>query len=148
MSVQLQWAMRRPQIAGRTMVMALTLFIFNHLVLKSGARRQKKVMRKLTLSLLACGALALASCSTIATRSGVGVLYTGVTEGEMVTSNTVGTKVGTSSSIGVLGLVSIGDASIQTAANSAGIKKVSHVDAKKTSILGLFAKYELIVYGE
>lgn len=149
LSVQLQWAKRRPQIAERMTVMALTHFLLTILTLKKGALRQTgNIMRKLALSLLACGALALTSCSTISTRSGVGVLYTGVTEGEMVTSNTLGTKVGTSSSVGILGLVSIGDASIQTAANSAGIKKVSHVDAKKTSVLGLFAKYELVVYGE
>ncbi|MDE6795827.1 MAG: TRL-like family protein [Muribaculaceae bacterium] len=78
----------------------------------------------------------------------MGVLYTGVTEGQIATSNTLGTKVGTSSSTGVLGLVSVGDASIQAAANSANIKKISHVDIKKTSILGLFATYQTIVYGE
>ncbi|MDE5843288.1 MAG: TRL-like family protein [Muribaculaceae bacterium] len=66
----------------------------------------------------------------------------------MVTSNELGNKVGTASSIGVLGLVSVGNASIQNAANSAGIKKVSHVDSKKTSVLGLFASYKVFVYGE
>ena len=105
-------------------------------------------MRKAIISCAAFAVLTLASCSTISTRSGVGALYTGVTEGEMVTSNTLGTKVGTASQSGVLGLVSGGDASIQTAANSAGIKKVSHVDAKKFSVLGLFASYKIIVYGE
>ncbi|MCM1070136.1 MAG: TRL-like family protein [Alistipes timonensis] len=78
----------------------------------------------------------------------MGVLYTGVTEGQIATSNSLGTKVGTSSSLGVLGLVSVGDASIQTAANSAGIKKISHVDVQKTSILGLYASYKTVVYGE
>ena len=105
-------------------------------------------MRKVFFTVAAVAAMALTSCSTITTQAGPGVLYTGVTEGQMVTSNQLGTKVGTSNSIGVLGLVAIGDASIQTAAHSAGIKKISHVDAKKTSILGLFAKYEVLVYGE
>lgn len=93
-------------------------------------------------------ALTLASCSTISTGAGIGMLYTGTSEGQVATSNTVGTKVGSSSSTGVLGLVVVGDASIQAAANKAGIKKISHVDIKKTSVLGLFAKYETIVYGE
>lgn len=106
------------------------------------------IMHKIALGIAALATLALASCSTVSTGSGMGVLYTGVTEGQIATSNTVGTKVGTSKSTGVLGLVSIGDASIQTAANSAGIKKVSHVDVKKTSILGLFATYQTVVYGE
>ena len=92
--------------------------------------------------------LALASCSTVTTGAGMGVLFTGVTEGQIATSNPVGTKVGESSSIGVLGLVAVGDASIQNAAKQAGITKVSHVDVKKTSVLGLFASYKTLVYGE
>ena len=106
------------------------------------------IMRKAFITLSAIAALAFTSCSTISTQAGMGAIYTGVTEGQMVTSNQIGTKVGKSGCIGVLGIVAIGDASIQTAANSAGIKKVSHVDAKKTSVLGLFAKYDMLVYGE
>lgn len=105
-------------------------------------------MKKLVMSAAAVVALTLASCSTITTGSGIGMLYTGVTEGQIATSNEVGTKVGESSTIGVLGLVSIGDASIQKAAKQAGISKISHVDVKKTSVLGLFASYKTIVYGE
>ncbi|MDE7412910.1 MAG: TRL-like family protein [Muribaculaceae bacterium] len=93
-------------------------------------------------------ALTLASCSTVSSGSGIGALYTAVSEGAIATSNKLGSKVGTSQSIGVLGLVSIGDASIQTAANQAGIKQISHVDVKKMSVLGLFAQYTTIVYGE
>lgn len=105
-------------------------------------------MKKIVLSLSAVAALTLASCSTISTGAGIGAIYTGVTEGQIATSNTVGTKVGTSSSVGVLGIVAIGDASIQKAAKEAGIKKISHVDVKKTGVLGLFAQYKTVVYGE
>jgi len=105
-------------------------------------------MKKIVLSLSAVTALTLASCSTISTGAGIGAIYTGVTEGQIATSNTVGTKVGTSSSVGVLGIVAIGDASIQKAAKEAGIKKISHVDVKKTGVLGLFAQYKTVVYGE
>ncbi len=105
-------------------------------------------MKKLVLSLTAVMALTCASCSTITTGAGIGSLYTGVSEGSIATSNEVGTKVGESSSIGVLGLVCVGDASIQKAAKEAGIKKISHVDVKKMSVLGLFASYKTIVYGE
>ena len=78
----------------------------------------------------------------------MGALYTGVSEGQIATGQTCGSKVGTSSAIGVLGLVAVGDASIQTAAHSAGISKISHVDVKKMSVLGLFAQYQTVVYGE
>lgn len=105
-------------------------------------------MKKIFLSLSCVAMLALASCSVVTSGSGMGVLYTGVSEGQIATSNAVGTKVGTSSSIGVLGLVSVGDASIQTAAHSAGISKISHVDVKKMSVLGIFAQYKTVVYGD
>ena len=105
-------------------------------------------MKKIILSACCVLALGLASCSTVTSGSGLGILYTGVSEGQIATSNPVGHKVGTSSSVGVLGLVSIGDASINTAANSAGISKISHVDVKKTSILGIYSNYTTVVYGE
>ena len=105
-------------------------------------------MKKLILSACCVLALGLASCSTVTSGSGLGILYTGVSEGQIATANPVGHKVGTSSSVGVLGLVSVGDASINTAANSAGIKKISHVDVKKTSILGIYSNYKTVVYGE
>ena len=90
----------------------------------------------------------LCSCSTISSGAGIGALYTGTSEGKIATSNTVGTKVGTSSCIGVLGLVAVGDASINKAAKEGGITKISHVDVQKTSVLGLFANYKTVVYGE
>lgn len=105
-------------------------------------------MKKLLLSLSVAVAMTMASCSTAFTGAGVGVLYTGVTEGATATSNPMGSKVGISSATGVLGLVAVGDASIQTAAHSAGIKKISHIDTHKTSVLGLFTQYKTIVYGE
>jgi hypothetical protein len=48
----------------------------------------------------------------------------------------------------VLGIVATGDASIQEAAKQAGIKKISHVDSKKTSILGIYSSYQTLVYGD
>lgn len=105
-------------------------------------------MKKLVLSLGAVVALTLASCSTVSTGAGVGALYTNVSEGQIATSNHVGSKVGTSSATGILGLIATGDASIQKAAKEAGITKISHVDVKKSSILGIFATYTTVVYGE
>ncbi len=92
-------------------------------------------------------AMLMSSCAVVGTGAGIGSLYTGVTEGGAVTSNPLGTKVGQSSATNILGIVATGDASINAAAKAAGIKKVSHVDVKKMSILGLFATYTTIVYG-
>lgn len=65
------------------------------------------------------------------------------------TSNTIGGKVGTAKATGYLGILFFNaDASIQSAAKNGGITKVSTVDIKHTSILGLVVTYETIVTGE
>ena len=47
-----------------------------------------------------------------------------------------------------LGLLVMGDASINTAAKKAGIKKISHIDSQKTTVFGIFSKYTIFVYGQ
>ena len=65
------------------------------------------------------------------------------------TSNNVGTKCGTASYPTFLSVLTFGgDASIETAAKKAGIKKISHVDVKRTGILGFFGTTTTYVYGE
>ena len=102
-------------------------------------------MKKLFKTMAVAAILSLASCASVPTAA---TLYTDVTEGLTATSNTVGTKVGKASASNVLGLIATGDASINEAAKQAGIKKISHVDVKKFSILGLFTTITTSVYGE
>ncbi|MGQ1891108.1 TRL-like family protein [Thermophagus sp. OGC60D27] len=65
------------------------------------------------------------------------------------TSNSVGSKVGTATATGYLGVLFFDqDASIQKAAENGGITKISTVDLKSTSILGIIVTYETIVTGE
>ena len=65
------------------------------------------------------------------------------------TSNPVGKKVGTATATGYLGVLFFGaDASIQKAAQNGGITKISTVDIKHKSILGIVVSYETIVTGE
>lgn len=90
----------------------------------------------------------MSSCATIGTPAGIGVFYTDVQAAGTATSNALGEKVGTSKATNILGLFSTGDASIQTAAKNAGIKKISHVDQNYKSFLGIFGTYEIFVYGE
>lgn len=105
-------------------------------------------MKKIMYVAVAAMALLATSCAMVGTPVGFGTLYTGVTSGEAVTSNNIGKKVGHSQATNVLGIVAVGDASVQSAAKEAGIKKISHVDSKKMSILGIFATYQTIVYGD
>ena len=65
------------------------------------------------------------------------------------TSNPVGTKVGTAKATGYLGVLFFNaDASIQRAAKNGGITRISTVDIKSGTILGLIVTYETIVTGE
>ena len=92
-------------------------------------------------------AVLMSSCATLGLG---GMVYEGITVSHSVTSNTISdnTKVGKSNYISVLGIVAVGDGGVNAAAKNAGIKKISHVDEQKTSILGVFTKSETFVYGE
>src|SRR6185369_10953203 len=56
-------------------------------------------------------------------------------------------KIGRSEAWGIL-VYSTGDASISAAMRNGGITRVHHVDQETTNILGLYAKYITVVYGE
>lgn len=105
----------------------------------------KSIKKLLLLGVVAAG---LSSCASLSSQAGMGAIYMDVQTGEHVTSNNMGTKVGTASVNNILGLVLTGDASIEVAAKSAGIKKISHVDSHKKNILGIFSTYKVIVYGD
>ena len=65
------------------------------------------------------------------------------------TSNTVGSKVGTATATGYLGILFFdADASIQKAAKAGNITKISTVDLQKTSLLNIIVTYKTIVTGE
>lgn len=58
------------------------------------------------------------------------------------------TKSGEASMINILGIVAIGDASIEAAKKNAGVTTVSTVDTDFFNILGLFAKSTTKVCGK
>jgi len=66
-----------------------------------------------------------------------------VSAGSAMTS----TKVGRSEAWGIL-VYATGDASISAAMANGGITRIHHVDQETTSILGIYAKYVTVVYGE
>jgi len=77
----------------------------------------------------------------------VGGIYTQV-QGPVAVGDASGaTKVGTSKSTAII-CFATGDASIQAACQAGGITKIHHVDHKSMSVLGVYATYETIVYGE
>ena len=105
-------------------------------------------MKKTVIGLLSVAAMAVSLQSCITTQAGTGGLYTDVKQGEMATSNIRGSKVGTAKASCYVGLVAVGDASVDTAAKNGGITRISHVDSHKKSILGIVTSTTTIVYGE
>ena len=95
----------------------------------------KSIKRLLLLVVVAAG---MSSCASLSSQAGMGAIYMDVQTGEHVTSNPLGSKVGTASVNNILGVYLSGD----------GIKKISHVDSQKKSILGIFSTYKVMVYGE
>ncbi len=87
----------------------------------------------------------LAGCAKSPVMGGI---YTDVRDGMAVTGNAGSSKVGTAEVKGYLGLVAMGDASIQTAARSAGITRIHHVDYMTKSYVGVYTIYTVIVYGD
>ncbi|WP_300798286.1 TRL-like family protein [uncultured Alistipes sp.] len=78
----------------------------------------------------------------------VGGLYTDVKDGLAVTGNAGSSKVGTAEAKGYVGIIAVGDASIQTAAREAGITRIHHVDYQAKSYAGFYTTYTVIVYGD
>ncbi len=101
-------------------------------------------MKKTILS-IACAvaiALGMSSCAAM----GNGMLYNDTVEPNQVTANALGSKVGQAQIVNIVG-VALGDAGVQKAAKEAGITKVSHVDKKVWSILGVYSVTTYTVYG-
>jgi len=57
-------------------------------------------------------------------------------------------KVGRATCRNILGLVAYGDASIDEAARSVGIKSIHHVDAESTRVWFFYSQYTTVVYGD
>ena len=99
-------------------------------------------------AVVAVAGLVAGCVAPMGTVGGVGgSLYTGVSGPILATSHSAASKMGTASSQGILGFA-WGDSSIKAAADSAGITKIQHADYHTTSVLGVWAKTTVTVYGE
>ena len=93
----------------------------------------------------------LSGCAALSFQSPAhGGLYTSTQGPVAATSNYDGnaSKEGTASATSILGIIGTGNASIEAAAQEANISEIHHVDYKTKSILGLYAKYTVVVHGE
>jgi hypothetical protein len=105
--------------------------------------------------LIACAAVAsvavvmLTGCAGITGIAGGsgGMLFTSTDAAMGIGSASGSDKVGTSESKAII-CFATGDSSIQTACKNGGITKIHHVDSKVFQVLGLYARYTTVVYGE
>lgn len=92
------------------------------------------------------GAVAFfAGCSVQGTAPGA--LYTGNKTPITATSAGSASKEGQATCTNILGLIAIGDCSIQAAAKQAGIAQVKSVDTENFGVLGLYSTSTTIVRG-
>ena len=108
-------------------------------------------MKRLFVAVVAMASLT--GCAGLAFQGrgvagGMGDLYSDTMANEKVTENALSNKTGEGCATSILGIVTTGDASVANAAAKAGITRVAVVDNKFNNILGLFAKYCVVVTGE
>lgn len=101
-------------------------------------------MIKNAIYLIAAASL-LCSCGGFSERP-IGTIYSSVADPVAATS-TGGSRTGTAESTSYLGLVALGDSSIEAAKKNGGITSVSSVDTHRKNILGIVTSYTTTVKG-
>ena len=107
-------------------------------------------MRKL-IGCASAGALAVLLTGCVGPMgpmgAAVGMVSTDVSGPVLATGNAGASKVGQASSTGII-CIATGDSSIKAACANGGITKISHVDYHITSVLSVYTKTTVTVYGE
>jgi len=100
---------------------------------------------RVVLSALSC--TLLVGCATVAHGPVTAPLVFDM-KGPVSLGPATGTaKVGRAEAWGIL-VFATGDASVAAAMKNGGIKRAHHIDNETMNILGIYAKYTTIVYGE
>lgn len=105
-------------------------------------------MKKLVIYGMMLAMLGLLSGCMIVASPVAGGLFTDVKAPLTADAGAASGKVGTATAKSILGLVALGDASIDAAMKAGGIRRVNHVDYHSKSILGIYGEFTVTVYGE
>ena len=101
----------------------------------------------LTSIAVACGLWALTGCAIAAPGLVQGGLFSSYTLGSAVGPGQ-GNKSGEACAMSILGIVALGDGSIDAAKKEAGITQVAAVDHHAFNILGLYGSVCTVVTGQ
>jgi hypothetical protein len=104
-------------------------------------------MKKLVLLLGMAAGLVVSGCAFTGPGLATGSIYQGYTLGSAVGAGT-GTKSGESCVMSILGIVALGDGSIDAAKKDGGVTQVASVDHTVFSILGIYGNVCTKVTGQ
>lgn len=107
-----------------------------------------RILKNALLALPLAATVVLTGCAAYSAAPVYGFVMTNVSGPLAAPSVGSPTKVGRGTMTTILGLIASGDASIESAAKSAGITKIHHVDFESKSTLGIIASWTVVVYGE
>ncbi len=85
--------------------------------------------------------------STITLPSTIGLLYSNTQEPVAVTSVESYTKSVSGTNFSIMGLIGLGDSSVETLTKQAGITQVKHIDKETTNYLLFFITETYTIYG-
>ncbi len=96
------------------------------------------------LAVVAGAVSLLAGCATYNPQ---GSLYNGVKTGMTANNNVSAVKTGQACSNSYLGLIAVGDASIESAKANGGITNVATINYTTNNVLGIYGEYCVVVSG-
>jgi hypothetical protein len=120
------------------------------LVFLETVKTKEGVMKKLIIGLTAVASIAVfTGCvAPMGPVGGVGAMvYTDVSGPVLATGNAGASKMGQAESTGIV-FFATGDSSLKKAMENGGITKISYADYHTKSVLGIYAKTIVTVYGE
>lgn len=94
--------------------------------------------------------LSLSGCLSAPFQPPTGIAYSNYQAPLSVDHNktAVAAKQGEAHSVCILGLVSFGDSSLQTAATNGGLSTIEHADYSYFNVLGIYQKTGVVVHGQ
>jgi len=109
-----------------------------------------KQMRIVCAGVAVAGASLLSGCLTAPFEPPMGMVFSDVKAPLMVDydKTQVSPRSGQAESMCILGLVTVGDNSIQAAALQGGLKTIEHVDYHYFNVLGVYQKTTVTAFGQ
>jgi hypothetical protein len=105
--------------------------------------RKNVLMMALAVAML----VVMSGCAVVQTPV-LGLVFTEVKAPITADAGAGSGRVGKATAKSFLGLVALGDASIEAAMKNGGIRRANHIDYQSKSILGVYGEFTVIVYGE